>query len=132
MSKAVLCDRCGKPKMILDDEGFFEFESPDIEVLVAGEQVVSYHDLCDSCSDKLMSGVERVFAGGRPPKISDDTNAPQSAPLAPQPAPEDFDLEAFMRENGLEYLGDIEDFESDGISVIQRDDGGIEFAVEEE
>lgn len=93
MARAILCDRCGKPVSVAKDGDHFVgddgAEAADIEILVGGERIAHFSDLCDECSDELSSAIEKVFWGNRP----------QQAGEPVQDESPERDPDAFIREH---------------------------------
>lgn len=61
MSMKPLCDKCDKP---IEQTGEERSEMPDLLVLMDGETVLEYQDLCPTCEERVSSNIGRYLAVG--------------------------------------------------------------------
>ena len=98
MSKAIICDRCGKPATTLaTDENYVKTED-DLSVVVCGNVIAKFSDLCDDCSDEIIESLSDIL-GDAFENIEDEVEE------EPQ--------------EGEEVVGDITDFPKDFIENVE-------------
>lgn len=99
MSKAIICDRCGKPATTLaTDENYVKTED-DLSVVVCGNVIAKFSDLCDDCSDEIIESLSDIL-GDAFENIEDDEDEEE-----PQ--------------EGEDVVGDIADFPKDFIENVE-------------